>query len=74
MDREWMYKTSRLDPSFLDHVRKKFFPVAQKHRLSLGQERMISCNSCKNLLTQKDSVVQSHLIRFGFVKDPEYKV
>ena len=75
MDREWMYKTLRLDPSFLDLVRKKFLPFAQKHHLSLGRDRMICpCNSCKNLLAQKDNVVQSHLIWFGFVKDLEYKV
>jgi hypothetical protein len=70
MDREWMYKTLRLDPSFLDHVRKKFLAAAKKHRVSLGRERMICpCNSCKNLLAQEDNVVQSHLIRYGFVKD-----
>jgi hypothetical protein len=70
MDKEWMYKTSRLDPSFLDHVRKKFLAAVKKHRLSLGRERMICpCNSCKNLLAQEHNVMQSHLIRYGFVKD-----
>jgi hypothetical protein len=72
MDREgWMYKTPRLgnDLSFLGHV-KKFVAAAKKHRLSLGQEHTICpCNSCKNKLLQEDNVVQSHLIRYGFVND-----
>jgi hypothetical protein len=52
MDRDnWMYKASRLDLSFLENVRKKFLPFAQKHRLSLGRYRMICpCNDCKNRL------------------------
>jgi hypothetical protein len=60
MDRDdWMYKTSSLDLSFLENVRKKFLPFAQKHRLSLGRDRMIcSCNDCKNRLTQEDNMVQ----------------
>jgi hypothetical protein len=66
-----MYKTPRLgnDLSFLGHV-KKFVAAVKKHRLSLGQERTICpCNSCKNKLLQEDNVVQSHLIRYGFIKD-----
>jgi len=48
---DWMYKASRLDLSFLENVRKKFLPFAQKHRLSLGRDRMICpCNDCKNRL------------------------
>jgi hypothetical protein len=52
MDRDdWMYKTSRLDLSFLENVRKKFIPFAQKHHLSLGRDRMICpCNDYKNRL------------------------
>ncbi|XP_066316284.1 uncharacterized protein [Miscanthus floridulus] len=46
MDREWMYKTSRLDASYLDHVTR--FIVAAK--------------SCKNLLANEDNVVKSHLV------------
>jgi hypothetical protein len=71
MDREWMYKTPRLgtDLSFLGHVRK-FVATAKEHRLSLGQElTLCPCNSCKNKLAQQDNVVQSHLVRCGFVKD-----
>jgi hypothetical protein len=76
MDRDdWMYKKSRLDLSFLENVREKFLPIAQKHRLSLGQDRMICpCNDCKNRLAQEDNVVLSHLIRFGFIKDLKYIV
>jgi hypothetical protein len=72
MDREeWMYKIPRVsnDMCFLNHVRK-FVAAAKKHHLRLGWERIICpCNSCKNKLPQKDNVVQSHLIWYGFVKD-----
>jgi hypothetical protein len=72
MDREeWMYKLPRVgnDMSFLGLVRN-FVAAAKKHRLRLGRERTIcACNSCKNKLLQEDNVVQSHLIRHGFVKD-----
>ena len=77
MDREeWMYKKSRtMDLSFLENVRKKFMPVAQKHRLSLNQGRMICpCNDCKHRYAHEDNVVQSHLVRYGFIKDPKYIV
>jgi hypothetical protein len=76
MDKEnWMYKTSRLDLSFLKNVRKKFISFAQKHRQSLGRDRMICpCNDCKNRLAQEDNVVQSHLVRYGFIKDAKYIV
>ena len=73
MDRDWMYKTSRLEPSFLENVRKKFLPFAQKHRLSLGRDRMIClCYDCKNRFAQEDNVVLAHLVRYGFIKDPKY--
>jgi len=66
-------QASRLDLSFLVNVRKKFLPFAQKHRLSLGRDRMICpCNDYKNRLAQEDNVVQSHLLRYGFIKDPKY--
>jgi len=68
---EWMYKIPRVsnDFAFLGHVRK-FIAAAKKHRVRLGQERIICpCNSCKNNLLQEDNMVQSHLIRHGFVKD-----
>jgi hypothetical protein len=32
------------------------------------------CNDCKNRLAQEDNVVQSHLLRYGFIKDPKYIV
>jgi hypothetical protein len=69
MDREWMYKTSRLDPAYLDHV-TKFIAVAKRHRLSLKREYTIYlCKSCKKLLLHEDNVVKSHLVWHGFVKD-----
>ena len=69
MDREWMYKTSRLYPTFLDHV-TKFIAAAKRHRLSLKRELTICpCKSCKNLLAHGDDTVKSHLIRYGFIKD-----
>jgi hypothetical protein len=70
-----MYKKSRLDLSFLENVRKKFLPIAQKHHLSLGRDCLICpCNDCKNRLAQEDNVVLSNLIRYGFIKDPKYIV
>ena len=70
MDRaEWMYKIPRdgNDLTFLHHV-TKFIAVAKKHRTSLGREGTICpCNRCKNNLVYEDSVVKSHLIRYGFV-------
>ena len=69
MDREWMYRTSRLDPAYLVQV-KKFVPAAEKHRLSLKRSCIICpCNHSQNKLAKEDDVVQSHLVRFGFVKD-----
>jgi hypothetical protein len=64
-----------MDLTFLENVRKKFMLIAQKHHLSLDQDRMICpCNHCKNRLAQEDNVVQSHLLRYGFIKDPKYLV
>jgi hypothetical protein len=62
MDREWIYKTSRLDPAFLDHV-TMFIAVVKRHRLSLKQELTIyPCKSCKDLPVQGDDTVKSHLV------------
>jgi hypothetical protein len=64
-----------MDLAFLGNVRKRFMPVAQKNRLSLDQDHMICpCNHCKNWLAQEDNVVQSHLLWYGFIKDPKYLV
>ena len=64
-----MYKTSRLDQAYLDHV-TMFIAAAKRHRLSLKWEHTIcSCKSCKNLLLHEDYVVKSHLVRYGFIKD-----
>ena len=69
MDREWMYKTSRLDPAYLDHV-TKFIAAAKRDHLSLKRELTICpCKSCKNHLANGDDTVKSHLIQYGFVKD-----
>jgi hypothetical protein len=69
IDRESMYKTSRLDASYLDHV-TRFIAAAKRHRLRLKREHTICpCNSCKNLLAHEDNKVKSHLITYGFVKD-----
>ena len=68
--REWMYRTLRLDPSYYAQV-KKFVAAVNKHRLGLKRPRIVIClcNRCQNKLAQEDDVVQSHLVRFGFVKD-----
>jgi hypothetical protein len=69
MDREWKYKTSRLDPLYLEHV-AKFIATAKRHHLGLKREHTVyPCKSYKNLLLHKDNVVKSHLVRYGFVKD-----
>jgi hypothetical protein len=65
----WMYRTSRVDPSFMGHVRE-FVAVAKKYHLSVKQDRIVCpCNSCKNKYAQLDDTVQCHLIRYGFVND-----
>ena len=64
-----MYKTSRLDPLYLEHA-TKFIVTTKRHRLNLKREHTICpCKSCKNLLLHEDNVVKSHLVRYGFVKD-----
>ena len=69
MDREWMYKTSRLDQAYLDHM-TKFIAAAKRHRLSLKWEHTIGpCKSYKNLLLHENNMVKSHLVRYSFVKD-----
>ena len=68
---EWMYKilSASNDLTFLQYVRK-FVAFAKKYRESLGRECTICpCIRCHNKLVREDSVVQSHLIRYGFVKD-----
>ena len=55
-DRDWMYK-SRIEPPFVQNVKKKFLLVAQKHRLSLGRKCMhCPCNQCKNRFLEEDNV------------------
>jgi hypothetical protein len=72
MDRaEWMYKIPSVgnDLIFLQYV-KKFIAAAKRHRLSLGRERTYCpCSICKNNLLHEDGVVQSHLIRHGFIEN-----
>ena len=72
MDRaEWMYKIPRAgtDLTFLHHV-TKFVAVAKKHRTIMGREGTICpCSRYKNNLVYEDSVVKSHLIRYGFVEN-----
>ena len=70
MDRsEWMYRWSRLEPQYLVHVRK-FVAAAKSHRESLNQMTTICpCSHYMNMRDHEDSVAQSHLIRFDFVKD-----
>jgi hypothetical protein len=64
-----------MDLAFLGNVRKRFMPVAQKNRLSLDRNYMICpCNHCKNQLAEEDNVMQSHLLRYGFIKDPKFLV
>jgi len=66
---EWMYRMKRMEPQYLVHVRK-FVVAAKAHRESLNRMTTIcSCSHCKNMRAHIDNEVQSHLIRFGFVKD-----
>ena len=69
MDWEWMYKTSRVDQAYLDHV-TNFIIAVKRHRLSLKWEHTkCPCKSGKNLLLHEDNMVKSHLVRYGFIKD-----
>ena len=55
------------DLTFLHSV-IKFVAAAKKHHLSLGRERIICpCSRCQNNLLHEDSMVKSHMIRYGFV-------
>ena len=54
---------------YLVHVRK-FVAAAKAHRESLNRTTTICpCSHYMNMRAHKDSVVQSHLTRFGFIKD-----
>jgi hypothetical protein len=49
---------------------KKFIATTKKHRESLNRMTTICpCSYYKNMKVHRGSVVQSHLIRFGFIKD-----
>ena len=66
---ELMYRMKRMEPQYLVHVRK-FIVAAKAHRQSLNRMTTIcSCSHCMNMRAPIDSKVQSHLIRFGFIKD-----
>jgi len=66
---KWMYQMKRMEPHYLVHVRK-FIAAAKAHRESLNRTTTIcTCSHSKNMRAQADNEVQSHLIRFGFVKD-----
>ena len=66
---EWMYRMKRMEPQYLVHVRK-FIAVAKAHRESLNRTTTICpCSHCMNMRAHVHSEVQSHLIRFGFIKD-----
>ena len=64
-----MYQWLRVDDlRYLVQVRK-FVAAAKTHRERLKQTTTICpCSHCKNLKAHADSTVQSHLIRYGFVK------
>jgi hypothetical protein len=66
---EWMYRMKRMEPQYLFHVRK-FIAAAKAHRESLNRTITICpCSHYMNMRAHIDSKLQSHLIRFGFVKD-----
>ena len=66
---KWMYQMKRMEPQYLVHVRK-FITVAKAHRESLNRTTTICpCSHYMNMRAHVDSEVQSHLIRFGFIKD-----
>ena len=62
MDREWIYKMSRLDLAYIEHL-TKFTSTVKSHCLSLKQELTICpCKSYKNLYAYRDDTVKSHLV------------
>ena len=66
---EWMYRMKRMEPQYLVHVRK-FVAAAKAHRECLNRTTTICpCSHCMNMRAHINSEVQSHLIRFGFIKD-----
>jgi hypothetical protein len=70
MDRfKWMYQMKRMEPQYLVHV-WKFVAAAKAHCERLDRATTICpCSHCKNMKAHKDNEVQSHLIRYGFIKD-----
>ena len=68
----WTYGLLRFKLDFCDEV-DKFIEAAEKHAMTLTQNKdSIICPSsdCKNHLTWKDvTIIRSHLIMWGFVKD-----
>ena len=49
---------------------RKFVAAAKAHHESLNRTTTIcSCSHCNNIRAHTDSEVQSHLMRFGIVKD-----
>ena len=66
---EWMYRMKRMELQYLVHVRK-FVAAVKTHYESLNRMTTICmCSHCMNMRAHEDSVVQSHLIRIGFVMD-----
>lgn len=69
MDREWMYKISRLSPTFMVEV-SKFINTAKKNALKEKLKGIhCPCSHCKNerVWIQADEV-KPPLVRWGFVE------
>jgi hypothetical protein len=64
-----MYGLSRFKPDFRDEV-DKFIEAAEKHAMTLTQNKDSIICLCKNHLAWKDvTIIRSHLIMRGFVKN-----
>jgi hypothetical protein len=67
----WMYGSLRWKPDFQQEV-NIFLVAAEKNSMEIKNiiEILCSCSDCKNYLAWSDvTVVRSHLIMRGFVKD-----
>jgi hypothetical protein len=66
----WMYKLSRLDPSYQLEVHR-FIDAAKRHACREKTKHIYcSCIDCKNVVVFEDAnQINSHLLCRGFMKD-----
>jgi hypothetical protein len=66
----WMYKLSRLDPSYIPEVHR-FIDAAKNHARRTKKTHIhCPCMDCRNIVVFDDTQqILSHLVHRGFMKD-----